>query len=196
LVKLSPKGDVLLTLGTRGQRGAWDEVAGTRLLYEPNDIAFGRNGDFFVVQGHAPGATGDPRVLKFDKTGKFLKTWGGKGADPGKFQVAHGIEIDAKGLLWVMDRENSRIQIFDQEGTFVRQVKYAGLPCSIAIGKDGITMVNGFTGQILTLDLEGKVLGVYGKTGDFGEAHNVAVNAKGEIYVGDVTKGVLKFVKK
>ena len=195
VVKLSQQGQVLLTLGTKGQAGEWNEAAGTRLLNQPNDVAIGRNGDFFVVQGHTPGATGDPRVLKFDKTGKFIKSWGGKGTDPGKFQVAHGISTDAKGMLWVTDRENSRIQIFDQEGTFVRQIKYAGLPCSLLIRADGITMVNGFTGQILQLDLEGKVLGVYGKMGEFGEAHNVSVNPKGEIFVGDVTKGVLKFVK-
>ena len=196
VVKLSPQGQVLLTLGTKGQRGDWNEDAGSRLLYEPNDIAFGRNGDIFIVQGHAPGPNGNPRVLKFDKTGKFIKTWGGKGAEPGKFQVGHGITLDAKGLLWVSDRENSRIQIFDQDGTFVRQIKYAGLPCSIEIRKDDIIMVNGFTGQILQLDLEGKVLGVYGKMGEFVEAHNVAVNTKGEIFVGDVSKGILKFVKK
>jgi DNA-binding beta-propeller fold protein YncE len=196
VVKLSPQGQVLLTLGTKGQRGEWNEDAGSRLLYEPNDIAFGRNGDIFIVQGHAPGPNGNPRVLKFDKTGKFIKTWGGKGAEPGKFQVGHGITLDAKGLLWVSDRENSRIQIFDQDGNFVREIKYAGLPCSIEIRKDDIIMVNGFTGQILQLDLEGKVLGVYGKMGEFVEAHNVAVNTKGEIFVGDVSKGILKFVKK
>jgi sugar lactone lactonase YvrE len=196
VVKLSPQGQVLLTLGTKGQRGDWNEDAGSRLLYEPNDIAFGRNGDIFIVQGHAPGPNGNPRVLKFDKTGKFIKTWGGKGAEPGKFQVGHGITLDAKGLLWVSDRENSRIQIFDQDGNFVREIKYAGLPCSIEIRKDDIIMVNGFTGQILQLDLEGKVLGVYGKMGEFVEAHNVAVNPKGEIFVGDVSKGILKFEKK
>jgi sugar lactone lactonase YvrE len=196
VVKLSPQGQVLLTLGTKGQRGEWNEDAGSRLLYEPNDIAFGRNGDIFIVQGHAPGPNGNPRVLKFDKTGKFIKTWGGKGAEPGPFQVGHGITLDAKGLLWVSDRENSRIQIFDQDGNFVREIKYAGLPCSIEIRKDDIIMVNGFTGQILQLDLEGKVLGVYGKMGEFVEAHNVAVNTKGEIFVGDVSKGILKFVKK
>src|SRR6185295_12180765 len=196
VVKLDQQGKVLLTLGTKGQAGAWDEAAGTRLLNQPNDVAIGRNGDFFVVEGHTPGAMGDPRVLKFDKTGKFIKSWGGKGKEPGKFDVAHGISIDAKGLLWVADRENSRIEVFDQDGTFVREMKYAGLPCSFDIGKDGITMVNGFTGQILKLDLEGKVLSVYGKPMEFGEAHNVAVNSKGEIFVGDVTKGVLKFVKK
>jgi len=196
VVKLDQQGKVLLTIGTKGQAGDWNEAAGTHLLNQPNDVAFGRNGDIFLVEGHTPGAMGDPRVLKFDKTGKFIKSWGGKGSEPGKFQVAHGIDIDSKGLLWITDRENSRIQIFDQDGTFVRQIKYAGLPCSLLIRKDGITMVNGFTGQILQLDLEGKVLGVYGKMGEFGEAHNVAVNPKGEIFVGDVTKGVLKFVKK
>jgi len=98
--------------------------------------------------------------------------------------------------LWVTDRENSRIQIFDQDGTFQKEIKYAGLPCSLLIRKDGITMVNGFTGQILELDLDGKVLGVYGKAMEFGEAHNVAVSPKGEVFVGDVTKGILKFVKK
>jgi streptogramin lyase len=196
VVKLSPQGQVLLTLGTKGMAGDWNEAAGTRLLREPNDVAFGRNGDVFLAEGHTPGANGDPRVLKFDKTGKFIKSWGGKGTDPGKFQVAHGIGIDAKGMVWVADRENSRIQVFDQDGTFVREIKYAGLPCSFLIEKDGITMVNGFTGQILKLDLDGKVLSVYGKMGEFGEAHNVAVNSKGEIFVGDVTKGVLKFVKK
>jgi DNA-binding beta-propeller fold protein YncE len=196
VVKFNPKGEVLMTLGTKGQAGAWDEAAGTKLLNQPNDVVIGRNGDIFLVQGHTPGATGDPRVLKFDKSGKFIKTWGGRGTDPGKFVVAHGISLDAKGLLWVTDRENSRIQIFDQDGTFVRQIKYAGLPCSMLIRNDGIIMVNGFTGQILQLDLEGKVTGVYGKMGEFGEAHNVTVNPKGEIFVGDVTKGILKFVKK
>ena len=196
VVKFNQQGQVLLTIGTKGTAGNWDEAAGTRLLREPNDVAIGLYGDIFLAQGHQPGAMGDPRILKFDKTGKFVKQWGGRGTEPGKFRVAHGISIDAKGLLWTTDRENSRIQIFDQEGTFVREIKYAGLPCSLLIRPDGITMVNGFTGQILQLDLEGKVLGVYGKMGEFGEAHNVAVSPKGEIFVGDVTMGILKFVKK
>ena len=147
VMKISPQGQVLLTLGTKGQRGAWD--ASTQLLNEPNDIAIDRNGDLFVVQGHTPGAMGDPRVLKFDKNGKFIKSWGGKGKEPGKFDVAHGIAIDAKGLLWVTDRENQRIQVFDADGKFIRELKYAGLPCSLDIGNQYIYMVNGFAGQLL-----------------------------------------------
>ena len=197
--KLNPQGQVLLTLGTKGQAGSWDST--THLLREPNDVAIGRNGDIFVVQGHTPGPMGDPRVLRFDKNGSFIKSWGGKGTEPGKFAVAHGIAIDAKGLLWVADRENQRIQIFDADGKFIREVKYAGLPCSLVIGDRDIYMVNGFAGQLLRLDLQGKVLAATGKPGtglgEFGEAHFIAVSPKGEIFVADsVNAAVQKFVKK
>ena len=136
VMKLDSQGKVLLTIGTKGKAGAWDEAAGTQLLNEPNDLAIGRNGDVFVVQGHTPGK-GDPRVLKFDKDGKFIKSWGGEGTEPGKFNVAHGIAVDAKGQLWVADRENQRIQIFDQDGTFVKQMKYQGcrVRCRSARGR-------------------------------------------------------------
>jgi DNA-binding beta-propeller fold protein YncE len=199
--KLNPQGQVLLTLGTKGEAGQWNEAAGSRKLNQPNDVAIARNGDVFIVQGHTPGPGGDARVLKFDKTGKFIKSWGGKGKGPGQFEVAHGIAIDAQGLLWVADRENQRIQIFDAEGTFVRENKYAGLPCSLDIGRQYIYMVNGFAGQILQLDLSGKVLAATGKAGtgpgEFGEAHFIAVSPKGELYVADsVNSALLKFVKK
>ena len=195
--KLNPQGQVLLTLGTKGQKGEWN--AATHLLNEPNDLAIGRNGDIFIVQGHTPGAMGDPRVLKFDKNGAFIKSWGGKGKEPGKFDVAHGIAIDPKGLLWVADRENQRIEVFDADGKFIRELKYAGLPCSLAIGNQYIYMVNGFAGQLLRLDLQGKVLAATGKpgtgVGEFGEAHFIAVSPKGEIYVADsVNAAVQKFV--
>jgi sugar lactone lactonase YvrE len=201
VMKLSPAGEVLLTLGTKGQAGDWNEAAGTRLLNQPNDVVIAANGDVFVAQGHQPGPKGDARVLKFDRTGKFLTSWGGKGKEPGQFDVAHGLAIDAKGLLWVMDRENQRIQVFDQGGKYVREMKYAGLPCSVDIGKQHVYMVNGFAGQVVQMDLSGKVLAALGKPGkgpgEFGEAHFIAVSPKEEIYVADSVNGALvKFVKK
>lgn len=199
VVKLSPQGQVLMTLGVKGEAGAWDEASGSRRLNQPNDVAFGRNGDVFVVEGHTPGANGDPRVLKFDRNGRFVKTWGGKGKEPGKFEVAHGVAVDARGLLWVTDRENQRIQIFDQDGTFVREIKYAGLPCALDIGRQYIYMVNGFAGQVLRLDLNGAVLAATGKPGkgpgEFGEAHFITVSPSGDLYVADSVNGTLqKFV--
>jgi DNA-binding beta-propeller fold protein YncE len=199
VVKLDPQGKVLMTLGTKGQRGEWNDA--TQLFYEPNDIVIGSNGDLFVAQGHAPGANGNPRVMKFDRNGKFIKSWGGKGKEPGKFDVAHGIAFDAKGQLWVTDRENQRIQVFDTNGTFIKEIKYAGLPCAIDIGPQNIFMVNGFAGQLVRMDLDGKVLSAMGKPGkglgEFGEAHMIAVSPKGEVYVADsVNANVQKFVKK
>src|SRR5262245_20753371 len=199
VMKLDPQGQVLMTLGTKGQRGDWNES--THLFNEPNDIAIAPNGDVFVAQGHTPGAMGDPRVLKFDKNGKFIKSWGGKGKEPGKFDVAHGLAFDAKGQLWVTDRENQRIQIFDTEGKYIREVKFAGLPCSLDIGRQSIFMVNGFAGQLLKLDLDGKVLAATGKPGkgpcEFGEAHTISFGQNGDIYVADsVNATVQNFVKK
>jgi sugar lactone lactonase YvrE len=201
VVKLNPAGQVLLTIGTKGEAGEWNEAAGSRKLNQPNDIAIAANGDVFIAQGHTPGARGDARVLKFDKDGRFITQWGGKGKEPGQFEVAHGIVIDPKGLLWVMDRENSRIQVFDAGGKLVREQKYKGLPCSVAFGRDEAFMVNGFTGQLLRLDAAGKVLAAMGKPGtgpgEFGEAHFVAVSPRGEVYIADSVNGqLMKFVRK
>jgi sugar lactone lactonase YvrE len=201
VVKMTRDGQPLLTIGTKGEAGEWNEATGSHKLNQPNDVVLAGNGDVFVAQGHTPGAEGDARVLKFDKNDKFIKSWGGKGSGPGQFQVAHGIAIDAKGLVWVADRENQRIQLFDQDGKFVREVKYKGLPCSLDIGRQYMYMVNGFAGQVLRLDLNGKVLAAMGKPGkgpgEFGEAHMIAVSQKDEIYVADsVNAALVKFVKK
>ena len=196
VMKVSPAGDVLLTLGTKGQSGAWDEAAGTRLLNQPNDVAVAANGDIFVAQGHTPGPRGDARILKFDKSGRLLAQWGGHGTGPGKFEVAHSIAIDAQGALWVADRENQRIQVFDTDGKYLREMKYAGVPCAFEIGRDYVYMVNGFAAQVLRLDLKGNVLAATGKpgkaAGEFGEAHFIAVSPKGELYVADSVNGNLQ----
>jgi DNA-binding beta-propeller fold protein YncE len=201
VMKLRPSGDVLLTLGTKGEAGDWNEATGSRKLDQPNDVTIGANGDIFVAEGHTPGPKGDPRVLKFDKDGRFIKSWGGKGSAPGRFQVAHAIAIDRDGLLWVADRENQRVEVFTQDGAFVREIKYAGLPCDLDIGRRSIFMVNGFAGQLLKLDLSGRVLAALGKPGkapgEFGEAHMVAVSSKGAVYVADTVNATLtKFVER
>lgn len=201
VVKLNPAGEVLLTIGTKGEAGEWNEAAGSRRLNQPNDIAIAPNGDVFIAQGHTPGPKGDARVLKFDRAGRFLASWGGKGTGPGQFDVAHGITFDPEGHLWVMDRENSRIQVFTTDGAFVREQKYKGLPCSVAFGRDEAFMVNGFTGQLLRLDTNGRVQAALGRPGtapdEFGEAHFVALSPAGDVYIADSVKGALmKFVKR
>ena len=199
VTKMSPHGDVLLTLGVKGQAGDWNEAANSRLLNEPTDLAFGAAGELFVLQGHG---RGEPRVLKFDKSGKLTKSWGGMGTGSGQFDTSHSIIVDAKGLVYVADRQNRRVQIFDGDGKYLKEWKYAGLPCGLYIGPgQQMYLVSGFAGQILKLDANGKAVAATGQPGkqlgEFGEAHYMTMGPQGEIYVADTVNAVLhKFVKK
>jgi DNA-binding beta-propeller fold protein YncE len=188
VMKLGPDGEVLLTLGTRGVRGVWNEPAGTERFDEPNDIAFSSNGDVFISQGHL---RGEPRILKFDSEGNFLKMWGSRGTGPGQFAAAHSLVIDDRDRVLVADRENQRIQVFDTDGNRLEQWKYDAMACALYLGSDGfLYMTSGFDAQILKLDLNGNVLGVTGSSGDgpnqYGEAHFLAVGPDQAIYVADV----------
>jgi sugar lactone lactonase YvrE len=131
VVKFSPDGKVLLRLGTAG-------IAGTDESHfnQPSDVVTAPNGDIFVADGH--GNESNARIVKFRKDGTFVKAWGHKGSGPGEFDTPHGITIDSRGRLFVADRENSRIQIFDQDGTFLDQWKQFGRPSGLYIDKRDI----------------------------------------------------------
>ena len=197
--KMSSRGEILLTLGVKGQAGDWNESANSRLLNEPNDLAFGPSGDVFVVQGHG---RGDGRVLRFDKNGKLISSWGGKGTGPGQFDIAHSIVIDARQLVYVADRQNRRVQVFDVSGKLVKEWKYAGLPCGLFIGPNQqMYLLSGYAGQILKLDGNGRAIAATGQPGkgfgEFGEAHYMAMGPGGEIFVADTVNATLhKFVRK
>lgn len=188
VMKLDADAHVLLTLGTPGAAGVWDEASGSRSFDEPTDVAIGPNGEIFVTQGHS---RGDPRVLKFDRDGRFLKSWGGRGTLPWEFAVAHSIVIDSAGLVYVADRENRRIEVFDLDGEFVKGWVFKGMACSLDLAADGrLYMTTGFDAQIVGLDRDGRLIGVMGRPGDapgeFGEAHDIVVGPEGAIYVSDV----------
>src|SRR5579871_3972354 len=124
--KFSPDGRVLMTLGTAGVAGE-----GQNTFNGPTDVAVAANGDIFVTDGHV-----NCRVVKFSKNGKYLMAWGKRGSGPGEFNLPHTIAIDSQGRLFVGDRENSRIQIFDQSGRFLAEWKQFGRPSGIYIAKD------------------------------------------------------------
>jgi DNA-binding beta-propeller fold protein YncE len=197
--KFNPQGRLVMVLGVKGRPGEWHEFGHLRLFNEPNDMAFAPNGDVYIVQGHGKG---EPRVLKFDKEGTFIKTWGKKGKEPGNFDIAHSIVIDAKGLLYVADRNNQRIQVFDADGNYIRESKHPGTPCGLFISPDQtLWLAHGHVGQVMKLDLGGNVLGVTGSQGkglnQFGEAHYIAVSARNEIYVADTLNWrIQKYVKR
>jgi DNA-binding beta-propeller fold protein YncE len=199
VTKMSPRGEVLLELGKAGAAGSWSPGAASGLLSEPNDVFPSTTGDVFVVQGHGKG---EPRVLRFDQKGTLVASWGQRGSGPGQFDIAHSVVVDAKGLVYVADRQNRRVQIFDVNGKYQREWKFAGLPCGLHLAGDGqMYMVSGFSGQILKLDANGKAVAAMGQPGkalgEFGEAHYLTIHRDGAIYVADTVKPALhKFVKK
>src|SRR5690606_21874341 len=197
--KLDPNGKVLMTLGTSGSNGAWDEAAGTQLFDQPNETALDSQGNLYVVQGHG---VGDPKVLKFSPDGKFIKQWGGKGTGPGEFFAAHSIEIDANDVLYVADRENFRIQRFDTEGTYLGEWTYDAMVCGLYLHDDGfLYMTSGFDGEFGKINIEdGSLIGTLGSPGNgvgqFGEAHYLTLDDEGNIYIADVVnRRVEKYVK-
>ncbi|MCU1338300.1 MAG: hypothetical protein JWO19_3881 [Bryobacterales bacterium] len=135
VVKFSPDGKVLMTLGKAGGGTEAPES-----FNQPNDVAIAPNGDIFVAEGHTPGM-GTAQILKFNKDGKFLKKWGKHGSAPREFEVPHALAFDARGRLFVGDRANNRIQIFDQDGKFLDQWKQFGRPSGLYIDKNDILYV-------------------------------------------------------
>jgi sugar lactone lactonase YvrE len=137
VLKLSSEGKILLMLGKKGVAGS-----GPDEFDAPTEVAIAPNGDIFVGDGHTGGGTaiGNARIVKFNKDGKFIKTWGKKGMGPGEFDVVHTLAFDSRGRLFVGDRQNNRIQIFDQDGHFIAQWFQFGRPSGIYIDKSSDTM--------------------------------------------------------
>jgi hypothetical protein len=131
--KFDANGKLLLTLGAKGVLA---EGAKGESFVGPTGVAVGANGDIFVSDGHAPGNHGNHRVLKFDKDGKFIKTWARTGSGQGELRDPHGIAMDSQGRLFVADRGNARVQVFDPEGGFIAEWKQFGVTENIYIAKD------------------------------------------------------------
>ena len=133
--KFAPDGKLLLTLGKAGVAGS---DPGT--FNEPTAIVTAPNGDIFITEGHLDAATGkvagNNRVVRLSKDGTFVKAFGKPGAGPGEFNGPHTIAMDSRGRLFVGDRNNNRIQIFDQNGTFIDQWKQFSRPSGIFIAPD------------------------------------------------------------
>jgi sugar lactone lactonase YvrE len=212
--KFSPEGKVLLTLGKPGGAAAPD------YFYRPNDVVTAPNGDIFVAEGHGDG---NNRVLKFDKTGKFIKEWGKLGTGPGEFDQPHCLAFDSRGRLFVGDRNNNRIQIFDQNGTFIEEWKQYSRPSGIFIDKNDTIYVadsesesvsqnhngwkrgirvgrvkDGKDGKVIAFipDPETKTRAADSYTGT-SAAEGVAADAQGNIYGAEVgPKRLMRYVKK
>ena len=128
--KFSPQGELLMTLGEAGVSGD-----GPYHLTAPSDVVTAPNGDIFVVDGH--NQTGNNRIVRYSSDGTFIKAFGETGHGPGQLYGPHAIAMDANGRLFVADRQNMRIVIFDQEGNFVNRWTQFGMPSDISIDDNG-----------------------------------------------------------
>jgi peptidylamidoglycolate lyase len=199
--KFSHDGKLLLTIGTERAPG----VDATHFNL-PADISFAADGSIYVADGY-----GNNRIAKFSPDGKFLLDWGRKGIGPSEFDLPHSVAVDHQGLVYVADRNNARIQVFDGNGKFLKMWKSEelGRPWSVTVGPDNLLYaVDGGDlkpnppdrGQLLKLDLNGKILAKWSRFGNYdGQiywGHDLAVGKDGAVYVGDVYHGmrVQKFI--
>lgn len=131
VLKFSPDGKLLLSLGKAGVAGS-----GPNELNQPSDVVVAPNGDIFVADGHDAGT--NMRIVKYTKEGKFLKSWGKPGSGPGELNVPHSLALDTQGRLFVADRGNNRLQIFDQDGQLLAEWKQFSRVSGIYIDKNDV----------------------------------------------------------
>jgi peptidylamidoglycolate lyase len=164
---------------------------------EPTGIAFTPNGDFYVSDGYV-----NSRVIKFTRDGEHITHWGKKGTGDGEFNLVHDVTLDSRGRVYVADRTNQRVQIFDPSGKFLGKWTDVGAPWGLqyAAKENAIYMCDGLNDRIVKLNLDGQIQGVLGSHGkipgklDF--AHNIAVDSAGNIYVVEIKNWrVQKFAK-
>ncbi len=212
VIEFDPNGRVQLLLGRKaeaervpaapltpaaGGRGGGLPGAGAQsdLFNRPTDVAWDAAGNIYVADG-----LGNARIAKFDKNGKFIRSWGSRGTANGQFSTVHGIAIDAKGNVYAADPGNKRIQVFDGDGNYKTQISDVGAPAAICITpgthqylySSNSNPMNDIDsgGEIYRLELDGKVLGKFGKAGklpkEFGTVNAIDCRGNTELYVGEL----------
>jgi DNA-binding beta-propeller fold protein YncE len=200
IIKFNPEGRVVMVFGRKKEasdEGAepWKHVNPPRpavdgMFRQPTDVTWDTQGSIFISDGYI-----NSRVAKYDKNGRWVKQWGDRGSAPGQFNTPHSIAADAKGNIYVADRGNRRIQVFDPDGTFIREMKIdvpvpadvqpwlgpkpsaqaaaggtmgGGAPWAICITPGPTQYLyssDAYPGRVYKLSLDGNVLGYFGTTG-------------------------------
>jgi len=189
IVKFNAKGRIVQALGRRLEpwvymtHGIERAIPAPASFYQPTDTVVGPDGSTYVTDGY-----GNSRVVKFTREGNLVKYWGDRGTRPGQFNTPHSIVMDRSQNLYVADRQNSRIQVFDTDGTFKQAWNLDNLTWSMCItpGQTQVIFV-GSVGKVYKLDLTGRVLGTFGKLGRlpgwFDSIHAIACPDEKTVYI-------------
>jgi DNA-binding beta-propeller fold protein YncE len=203
VMKFDPEGRVAMLLGRKAEseiippRVPGGDGAGqpTDLFNRPTDVAWDAAGNIFVADG-----AGNARIAKFDKDGKFIKSWGKRGAGPGEFANILSIAVDAQGNVYAGDGGNKRIQVFDNNGVFKTMFSNAGNPQAMCItkGANAVLYVSNsnpwndidVAGEILKMRLDGTVVGKFGRAGrlpkEFGAVNSIDCRSENTLFVGEL----------
>ena len=167
IYRFDAEGRTVGTLGTNPEPWTWlthviqEAARGKAQFYQETDIGWSKDGSMFVSDGY-----GNSRVAKFDKDGKFLDSWGERGNQPGNFNTPHSLVIDSNDVIYVADRGNSRIQVFDTSGKEKAIWPLPTAPWALCLtGGPNQVMFVGSVGRVYKMDLNGKILGAFGRPG-------------------------------
>ena len=175
--KMNAQGRVVLQLGAKGVSGA-----DSTHFNLPTDVAFAPNGDIYVSDGYAAA-----RVVKYSADGEYLLEWGKRGTGPGEFGLPHNLVVDSQGRVYVTDRDNQRIQVFDSKGKFLDQWKDVGRVSTLFITKSQHIWTAG-----VLRNLQGKIVArLPGNPG----GHGTTVSRSGDVFIGRLSGIVQKFVE-
>jgi hypothetical protein len=201
--KLKQNGEPLMTIGKTGENGGWNNREWNGMLNQPTDLNFDQDDNIYIVQGHGGTASAaacslcatynnmnppvpagsDPRIMKFDKDGKFIKSRALPHAD-GTYPTIHTVVVTKKNEVWLSDRQLNKIIVLDRELNPLREIQQPVLVSGLFVASNGVIwMSSGMDGMIFKLDDDGKIIGQFGKAGrnaapdsnEIGEAHYLVV---------------------
>jgi len=210
IIKFNPQGRVVMTLGRRPE--AVEELANfsgngsapnSNKPYSFNrqtDVGWDKDGNIFVTDGY-----GDNRVVKFDKNGRFIKSAGKAGNGPGELRLPHTMAMDAAGNVYIGDRSNARVQVWDNDLNFKAIYDNVGSPWAVCISPgphqylfvsnsvpdNGDSRAAAVTGEIYKMELDGTIIGKFGKAGkalkEFSTVHEIDCRNPNELFVSEIT---------
>jgi hypothetical protein len=210
IIKFNPQGRVVMTLGRRPE--AVEELANfsgngsapnSNKPYSFNrqtDVGWDKDGNIFVTDGY-----GDNRVVKFDKNGRFIKSAGKAGSGPGELRLPHTMAMDAAGNVYIGDRSNARVQVWDNDLNFKAIYDNVGSPWAVCISPgphqylfvsnsvpdNGDSRTAAVTGEIYKMELDGTIIGKFGKAGkalkEFSTVHEIDCRNPNELFVSEIT---------